>query len=74
MGPEERKEEAGGSGDAVPRDPATATDPVLSREGGRVAYWSAEAHPAAGVTNAGPVRLYVRTLATGVTRAIARAP
>ena len=63
-----------GSGDAVPRDPATATDPVLSREGGRVAYWSAEAHPAAGVTNAGPVRLYVRTLATGVTRAIARAP
>ncbi len=63
-----------GSGDAVPRDPATATDPVLSRDGGRVAYWSAEAHPAAGVTTAGSVRLYVRTLATGVTRAIARAP
>ncbi len=50
------------------RDPATAMEPVLSPDGTRLAYLSAEAHPAAGITNAGVVHLYVRTLATGLTR------
>ena len=62
-----------GAGAANAKDPATATDGVISPDGNRVAYLSSEAHPAAGVPTAGDVRLYVRTLTTGVTRVVGTA-
>lgn len=51
-------------------EPAAASEPVLSRDGSMLAYFSSEAHPGVGASAAGSARIYVRNLNTGSTVAL----
>ena len=56
------------AGAATAFEPSFVAEPVLSPDGGRLAYLSNEAHPVAGVPVGGTVHAYVRVLANGSTR------
>ena len=51
-------------------EPSNSVSPVLSADGALLAFQTDAAVPAAGVVAAGESRLYVRRLATGVTRTL----